>query len=310
MNLFKLILPVIVASTVLKAQTVCNGKTVMLTDDGICNDLPYQLVFEDDFDGNSLDTSKWEAMTGVVRDSEHKIAQQWYAKENIEISNGTLKLITKRDTLINQCYDIWIKNRMESFCEDFHFTAAQINSKKSFSHGKIEISCKLPKAKGVASSFWTFGGLANEIDIFEFENENNVFNKYDPDKLSRVHRMNSRTDFDQNYIIEDCPNSYNGPDFSASFHTFTLVWTPHKLEWYVDGKLKRVSTLFYSLLGQMVDCNGLNAHHLYVLNRSFPLSPMNIIIDNIIQVGKNAPDGSTPFPNYFEVDYVRFYAQQ
>ena len=63
-----------------------------------------------------------------------------------------------------------------------------------------------------------------------------------------------------------CPSSYNGPDFSESFHTFTLIWTPHILEWYVDNQLMRRSALFYDMMGQIVDWNGLKKTGEYTIN--------------------------------------------
>ncbi|MBL7934021.1 MAG: glycoside hydrolase family 16 protein [Bacteroidia bacterium] len=291
-------------------QKVCNGKKVLLIEDGKCNESNYTLVFEDDFDGSSLDTSKWTAITGVVRDPEHSIAQQWYSPRNIELGDGTLKLITRRDTLLNQCYDIWHNGSLSTKCEDFYFTAGQIDSKETFLNGKIELSCRIPKAKGVASSFWMFGDpYSNEIDIFEFENEKTIGGKFDDDKLCRVHRMNSRTDYDLNGQMEDCPSKYKGPDFSESFHTFTLIWSKFKLEWYVDGELKRTSALFYNLMGQEMSCRSLKAGEPYILNKAFPKSPMRIILDNIIQVGSNSPSDDSEFPYYYEIDYVRYYRQ-
>jgi beta-glucanase (GH16 family) len=121
--------------------------------------------------------------------------------------------------------------------------------------------------------------------------------------------MNTRTDFEGDGTMEDCPTHYTGPDFSKSFHVFTLIWTPHKLEWYVDGELKRVSTLFYTMLGQTVDCYGLKAWNQYILNRAFPKHAMTIIADNIIHI-LNPPDDDTVFPNYYEIDYIRYYTQE
>src|SRR5437868_3440087 len=88
-----------ILSPLLNAQVLCKSKLVVLSEDGRCNESPYILVFEDNFDGNKLDSTKWRAVTGVVRDLEHKIAQQWYSPANIFVSDGTLKLITRRDTL-------------------------------------------------------------------------------------------------------------------------------------------------------------------------------------------------------------------
>ncbi|WP_317899111.1 glycoside hydrolase family 16 protein [Aurantibacillus circumpalustris] len=287
---------------------VCDGKKVVLISDALCPEEKFILDFEDNFDGSALDSSKWKIIYGVARDIEHTNAQQWYSPKNIEVSNGTLKLITKRDTFINQCYDIWEKNALLHKCEDFFFSAGEIDSKEKFSHGKFEMSCKLPRAKGVGSSFWTYGAPpSNEIDIFEFENEYKLFGQYDENKLSKVQRMNSRTDLDNNGTIEDCPNSYTGIDYSKDFHVFTLIWTPQKLEWYVDGVLKRRSTLFYTMLGQIVECNGLQMGCEYILNRAFPMNAMSIIVDNIVQSKDKAPDKDTPFPNNFEIDYIKFY---
>ena len=189
-KVLKFILTFCFVSQKLSAQKICEDKKVILIENGRCNENPYILVFEDNFDGNSLDASKWNPATGVLRDLNHTIAKPWFTPNSIEVSNGTL--ITKRDTLINQCYN----NGTLTICEDFLFTAAQIDTKEKFGHGKIEISCRIAKGKGIASSFWTYGDEMNEINIFEFDNENNAFNKFAADKSARVHSMNSHTDYD------------------------------------------------------------------------------------------------------------------
>lgn len=294
----------------LSGQIICDGKKVLLTENGTCDPTPYILVFEDNFDGSVLDTSKWTAISGVVRDPEHKIAQQLYTPGNVIVSDGTLKLLTKRELLLNYCYDIYVNNAFERHCEDFNYTAAQVETKQKFKHFKMEMSCRLPKAMGVASSFWTFGGPGkNEIDVFEYENEKNALGKFDADKMAKVHRMNSRTDFEEDGKTEDCPNHYIGEDMSNGFHLFTMVWTPNKMEWYVDGERKRISTLFCSMLGQMIDCNELKKEGQYILNRAFPMVPMTVIMDNIIQVGQNTPDDNVQFPTFYEIDFIRIYKQ-
>lgn len=292
------------------AQMICNGRKAMLTEDGVCNPSPYILDFNEEFDGTSLDTSVWISHTGVIRDVKHTIAKQWFTPANIEVSNGTLKLFVKREQLLNQCYTIWDGTTNQSYCEDFDFTAAQVDTRRKFSHGKIEISCKIAKGKGIASSFWTYGDPAmNEIDIFEFETEENVFGKYESKKDAKVHHMNIHTDYDGNSKTEDCPSKYEGPDYSSGFHTFTLIWTEHKIEWYVDGVLKRTSNLFYSINGQPLDCGQLRKGDILIKDNAFPMNPMSIILDNIVQVGSKAPSEDTELPTVFEIDYVRHWRQ-
>jgi len=149
----------------------------------------------------------------------------------------------------------------------------------------------------------------NEIDVFEFENEKNAINKFSEEKSVKMHNMNVHTDYNGDGHSEACPLHYKGVDFSADFHVFALLWTPHKIEWYVDDEKVRTVTLFTDLLGKTVDCNGLKEGGEYILNRAFPVHPMNIIVDNIIQSNKEAPDDGAVFPVTYEIDWIRYYKQ-
>jgi beta-glucanase (GH16 family) len=284
-------------------QVVCHGKHVLLSETAVCNKNSFVLAFEENFDSDSLDLGKWSPATGVIRDFKHTIARQWFTPKNIEISNGILKLHSRRENLINKCF----YTGKDSVCEDFLFSTAQIDSREKFGYGKFEISCKIAKGRGVASSFWTYGEEMNEIDIFEFDNEKNILNRVDEEKSVKTHKMNAHADYDGDERSEDCPNHYKGPDYSLEFHVFTLVWAPHKIEWFVDGVKKRSNYLFYTMLGQPLECHELRAGTQYILDRSFPRHPMNIIVDNIIQTGKEAPGDNVAFPVLYEIDWIRYY---
>lgn len=59
------------------------------------------LTFQDEFDGNSLDRNKWDFQNGTGREyglwfwgNEEK---QYYQEDNLEISNGTLKIHAKQE---------------------------------------------------------------------------------------------------------------------------------------------------------------------------------------------------------------------
>jgi beta-glucanase (GH16 family) len=290
------------------AQTSCRHNKSILIEDGRCDPSPYILSFEDNFDGNFLDTGKWTKISGVVRHVARDITQQWYSKSNVEVSNGTLKLHLRRDTLLNMPYAGPAEMMTTG---DFYFTCGEIDSRQKFSHGLYEISCRIPRAKGAGASYWMYGDPGmNEVDVFEFENETNWIGQVDEGLCARVHNMNCRADYNADHHMEDCPSHYTGRDFSDGFHVFSLLWTPHKLEWFVDGESVRVTYLFHDLFGHDVDCNSLKKGFEYVRNRAFPHSPMQIILDGIIQTKDNAPDKSTPFPQVYEVDYVRWWEKK
>jgi beta-glucanase (GH16 family) len=286
---------------------ICHGKQVVMTQDGQCDYNDYMLEFEDNFDGNELDLSKWNLpYQGVLRNFNHSTERQWYANtgnipaipisNNIEISNGTLKLIARKEStpIIGTYISDFSINPWTYTTESFDYSSAEIDSKYKFGYGKYEIRCKIPSGRGFWPAFWMYGigsgDVNNEIDVFEF------WNNSTNDHNLTVH-----------YNGQMCLTDYNGPDYSQAFHTYTVIWNNYKIEWYVDGDLKRRSTKFYTILGQPVDCNGIQAFSHYIMDKVFPLDPMNIIVNLALQTGTYAPDNSTPFPSSLEIDYIRYY---
>lgn len=78
---------------------------------------------------------------------------------------------------------------------------------------------------------------------------------------------------------------YTGPDFSKDFHVFTLEWTPSEIIWIVDGVERAKMT------------------------ENVPNKPINIILNS--GVGgyyPGDPDETTQFPQYYEIDYFRYYS--
>ena len=55
----------------------------------------WELVFEDNFDGTSLDTKKWNSTYNWGPTHNHRA---YCAKENVIVSNGTLKLKGEKKT--------------------------------------------------------------------------------------------------------------------------------------------------------------------------------------------------------------------
>ena len=304
-----------------------NGVKVVLNADGVCNYDYYALVFEDNFNGTSLDMSNWKLpYQGVDLGTNLSVANMWYANtgntpsipmaNNIEVSNGTLKLIARKEsTPIN---GKWVSDFSTTpwtyQTASFSYSSAEILTKNTFGYGKYEMRCKLPKGKGFWPAFWTFGTTGwNEIDIFEFWNEYKVdllLNKvYDPSKLSRIPNLCTHHTYGEEINLS-CPSKSDESDFSESFHVFTMIWDNYKIEWYIDGNLKRRSTKFYTILGQQLDCGSIQGYQPYLKDKAYPMEEFQtIIMDLAISAGADSPDATTPFPSALEIDYVRYYKQ-
>lgn len=125
------------------------------------------LVFNDDFDGNALDTTKWNYSRGWGRNQElYGHAED----DNVRVEDGNLVLEARAETR----YNTTTKK------EGYHtITAGEIttNGKAAWANGLIEVRAKLPMGEGVYPAIWTMGfdydvGGTNwpwsgEIDIME-----------------------------------------------------------------------------------------------------------------------------------------------
>lgn len=260
-----------------------------------CNHEPWKLVFYDEFDGETLDLTKWEPITGVPRDKTFIKQKAWHSPENIKVENGNLMVISKKENNSNMPVDSWVTGEHTVTYEDFDYSTGEIVSKYKFGYGKYEARVKIPKGKGFWPAFWLFGDkpVYNEIDVFEFWKNN-----------TNSHNMTVHYDYGEGTSY--CHTHYSGVDFSESFHVFTLIWEEDKIEWYVDGQLKRADYKYYTILGQAGGCN-IFSWNQYILNRLLPEDPMKIILNTAIEEGDYSPDNTTPFPSHMEVDWVRYY---
>ena len=172
----------------------------------------YQLIWSDEFNQEEkrLDSSKWFLETIAPNNG------SWYNNElqhytdridNAYVSNGTLKIVAK-------------KEEFQSSGTTKLYTSARLNSKLSFTYGKVEVSAKLPRGKGTWPAIWTLGSnfetvtwpACGEIDIME-----QLFEDFEMVQCA-VHTPDTYGD---NTIVKQI----NVTDVTENFHTYGLEWT-------------------------------------------------------------------------------------
>ena len=155
----------IITVLILSLLISCNTSIKKSKKDVIENS--YSLIWSDEFNQNNLkvDSSKWFMETIAPNNG------SWYNNElqhytdrldNAFVSEGTLKIIAKKE-----------KYTSSGTTQDY--TSARLNSKVSFTYGKVEVRAKLPSAKGSWPAIWTLGSNletigwpgCGEIDIME-----------------------------------------------------------------------------------------------------------------------------------------------
>jgi len=111
----------------------------------------YELLFEDNFDGNALNESDWR-----YRIDERKggYFNGLNRKENVSVSDGLLRIAARKESV----------NGKEEY------TGGGVISKHQFGYGYYEcLSRPFMAGKGVHTSFWQRGGTVPNNNIFEID---------------------------------------------------------------------------------------------------------------------------------------------
>lgn len=173
----------------------------------------YSLVWEDHFNGSSLDTTSWNhevAKPGWVNNE----LQRYTKVENIEIVKGKLLIIAKKD--------------------NNEITSGRINTKgkRIFTYGLIEIKAKIPQGIGTWPALWMLGQNIDEVDwpaCGELDIMEHV-GKHPNFIHSSIHNTSGYGATPYTGILE-----IKTP--FTKFHIYGMEWTKEFIAFYIDGKL-------------------------------------------------------------------------
>jgi len=247
----------------------------------------YRLVWADEFNREGApDTANWRFEKGFVRNQEF----QWYQSENAYCKNGLLVIEGRREIKPNPGYvagsSDWKKNRQQ-----IEYTASSINTngKHAWKYGRFIMRGKIDISLGLWPAWWTLGvngrwPANGEIDIMEY---------YRNKVLANIACIGS--DGKAEWYSKTKPaDSLGGTAWSSQFHVWRMDWDTSAISLYMDDQLMN-STPLNKLVNK--DGSGIN-----------PFRQPHYMLLNLAIGGQNGGDPShTPFPNRFEIDYVRIY---
>ena len=183
-------------------------------------EISWEQVWGDEFDGQGLpDGSKWTYETGG--DGWGNQEEQFYTREdmdNARVEDGTLIIEARKESVQGSAY-----------------TSARLNSRESWTYGRVEVRAKVPAGRGTWPAVWmladndTYGDQYwpdnGEIDIMEHVGyEEGV-----------IHGTIHTKAF--NHIEgTDKGSSRTIPTATSEFHTYALEWTPGEIRVAVDGQ--------------------------------------------------------------------------
>ena len=256
------------------------------------NDPSWELVFSDDFNGTSLDSSQWKTryshpfyegrtnpwngeFQAYVGDGETIDGVTYDA---FDFDDGILSIVSQK---VAQPVSLAVGDANSGFeaIKSFDYTSGLLTSEDSyaFTTGYIEIRAQMASGHGLWPAFWmlpTDGSWPPEIDIVESlgQRTDTVFNS--------LHTATSAG----TTALDKAEQTFSGLDFSADFHTFSTHWTADKLTWFIDDQA------------------------VFSVEQNIPQTAMYLLAN--MAVGgywPGSPDETTPETAAFNIDYIRVY---
>ena len=278
----------------------------------------WNLVWSDEFDGDSLDLSKWEHEVNCWGGGNGE--QQCYTDrvENTVVADGKLNIIARREDFTGPDN---VDGNLNSVTT-LPYTSARLRTmnKGDWQYGRFEVRAKLPYGQGswtgiwMLPTDWVYGGWAasGEIDIVEAVNL-----KTQSDEAGAAEgELEARVHGTLHYGKAWPENVYSGTEYKLpgganpadDYHVYAVEWQEGEIRWYVDDvhyATQRESG-WYS---QYVDSDGdlINAPGSAPYDQAFHML-LNLAVGGAWagNVNETGIDESA-FPQTLAVDYVRVY---
>ncbi len=192
----------------------------------------WQLVWSDEFSGNTVNTTNWTFDIGNGSGGWGNNELEYYTSrtQNVYVANGLLHIVAQKESYLG-----------------YNYTSAKLKTIGLFSqkYGLFEFYAKLPQGQGYWPALWmmpedsVYGGWAasGEIDVTENKGSNPT------NVLGTIHFGGTYPNQAQSY-----GPSFNFPtgDSVTNFHLYALEWTTNAISWYVDNQLYETQTNWWS----------------------------------------------------------------
>ena len=180
----------------------------------------YELVMEDNFDGNELDLSTWEYRANGARRSGFNSPNQVFVEDG--------NLVIRAEYRVDGEYG-----------EGWY--AGMIRTTKEYTRGYFEIRCIVSEGGGFWSAYWlnargmasaeaSNGGIGGaEIDIFESNNyDGNIFNRNSVTHAVHVGGYGEG-------LRSEMQGSFKTPKPYTQYNTYGMEWNEDEYIFYING---------------------------------------------------------------------------
>ena len=239
-----------------------------------------RLVWRDEFNGKSLDTSQWVYDTARNKEGWHNNEKQYYSagrRENLRVENGVLMIEARKETLDPKRFPDWGGQQ---------YTSARIFTKTGWTYGYYQIRARMPCSRGTWPAIWML-----PVDLKEWpdDGEIDIMEHVGAEPHLIYATLHSKL---FNHVIKTQRSAQRMvPTNCSAFHTYQLDWRPEVILIGVDGK---------GILRVRNDQPG--GKGAWPFNTPFKMI-LNFAMGGDWAGAKGMDDAA--LPKTFEVDYVR-----
>ncbi|MBX2838561.1 MAG: family 16 glycosylhydrolase [Gammaproteobacteria bacterium] len=239
----------------------------------------YQLVFNDEFRGWNIDSSKWNTQYRWGPNWIINGERQYYVDtlNNPDFGHSPFEFDGEHMTISA----IRTPEHLRGSANWQQYLSGALTTYNKFRmrYGYVEMRARFPRGRGLWSAFWLLHQHDNdrrpEIDVVEHIG-------HQPTVAYHTYH------YYENWNLRSTPSFEAwGPDYSADFHTYGMKWEPGRILWFIDG-VERAR----------FENGNVSWEEMYLL--------VNLAVGGW---WPGDPDGSTSFPARYTIDYIRAYQQ-
>lgn len=256
----------------------------------------YRIVWQDEFEGAAVDTSKWDVNVGVnawyQRESDGRFVEphwfnddfepwiqagtinderQYYSPDNVAIEDGVLVIRAEQET---------VADPIGIYDPEYHrYTSGKLNTADEFQFrfGIVKWRAQLPAGQGMWPALW----MLNAPDPWRWDDEIDVMEARgsQPFITTSAHHFK---------VGENQDNVYNsgsldaGVNLQEGFHEYGLEWKPDSIQTWLDDR-----DVFFD-------------------DVAIPQGPMFLIMNAAVGGAfDGVPSDDGIFPSFFKIDWVR-----
>ena len=268
----------------------------------------WTLVWHDEFDGDSVDRSKWDFDLGNgFYDYRHHAWVPGWGNEELQYYTDTAENVQVRDSCV-------FIRAVKAPLHGCGYTSARLKTKArdgrvlfSARYGRIEMRARVPWGKGLWPALWMlpvddrYGPWAasGEIDLMEIVGEK------PHEVLNSIHFGSA---FPRRSLVTTT-HALPGGSSVSDWHSYAVEWEPGEIRFYVDDVHTSTHRHWWSCRivedGQGLEARGPDDLHPWPA----PFHQPFYLVMNVA-VGGNFPghpNEATRFPAELAVDWVRVY---